>query len=109
MLEDGDMIYIPRKPAAVAVIGEVNQNANILYQQDLSLQNYIDRSGGFTRNSDPKNVFLVKTDGTATRNTNKIDAGDTIFVPFLAKERVGKVVRDIVQMIYQVSLSIAAF
>jgi len=51
----------------------------------------------------------VRADGSATRNLKHIQPGDTIVVPFEAKERLGKIIKDIVQMIYQVSLSVTSF
>lgn len=106
-VEDGDILYIPKKPVSVAVLGEVSQTTNIIYEEKLTLKDYIARAGDFTRDADRRNIFIVRADGTATRKLDKILPGDTIVVPFLAKERLGKVVRDIVQMIYQISLSIS--
>ncbi|HOJ39303.1 MAG TPA: hypothetical protein PK644_02410, partial [bacterium] len=63
----------------------------------------------YTRDADRGNIFIVRADGTATRKLDRILPGDTIIVPFQARERLGKVVRDIVQMIYQISLSISTF
>jgi len=108
-LEDGDMLYIPKKPVSVAVMGEVSQTTNIIYEEKMTLKDYIARAGDFTRDADQRNIFIVRADGTATRKLDRILPGDTIIVPFQARERLGKVVRDIVQMIYQISLSISTF
>ncbi|HOL66685.1 MAG TPA: SLBB domain-containing protein [bacterium] len=108
-LEDGDMLYIPKKPVSVAVIGEVSQTTNIIYEEKMTLNDYIARAGDYTRDADRGNIFIVRADGTATRKLDRILPGDTIIVPFQARERLGKVVRDIVQMIYQISLSISTF
>jgi len=107
-LEPGDAIYIPKKPATVNILGEVNHSANIMYRPGAPIEYYIDKSGSFTRNADRKNIFIVKADGTATRNLKQIDCGDVVVVGFLARERSGKIFRDVVQMVYEVSLSIGA-
>jgi len=107
-LESGDNLYIPKKPATVNILGEVNHSANILYHAGSPLEYYIDKAGSYTRNADRKNIFAVKADGTATQNLKRIDTGDVVVVGFLARERSGKIFRDVIQMIYEISLSIAA-
>ncbi|MCM8807102.1 MAG: SLBB domain-containing protein [Candidatus Omnitrophica bacterium] len=105
-LEDGDIIYIPKKPVYVSVFGEVNNPANILYDENLTIKDYISKTGGFTKDADKKNIFIVRVDGTSDRNFEKIEPGDTIVVPFEPKERTPKVVRDIVQMFYQIAVGV---
>jgi polysaccharide biosynthesis/export protein len=108
MLQDRDIIYIPEKPLTVAVTGEVNYPTNIIFDENLKFQDFIQKSGGFTRNADRKHIYIARSDGTATLNTKNIKTGDTIVIPFLVKDRAGKIVKDIVQMFYHVSLGVAA-
>jgi len=109
LLENGDILYIPEKPVSVAIMGEVSQPTNVLFTEQFNFKNYIEKTGDFTKDADRKNVFIVRADGSATRNLKHIQPGDTIVVPFEAKERLGKIIKDIVQMIYQVSLSVTSF
>lgn len=107
-LEDGDAIYIPTKPTIVSVLGEVNHSANILYKSGADAEYYIKKAGSYTKNADMKNIFVVKVDGTANNDLKTIEPGDVIVVGFLAKDRAGKIFKDIVQMIYYVAMAISA-
>lgn len=108
-LENGDSIYIPDKFISVAVLGEVNLPANIIFREDYKFLDYIQESGGFTKNADRKNIFIARVNGTASTDINNIGPGDTIVVPLEIKERRGKIIRDIVQMFYHISLGVAAY
>ncbi|MCM8822824.1 MAG: SLBB domain-containing protein [Candidatus Omnitrophica bacterium] len=105
-LEDGDVINIPTKPTIVSVMGEVNHSANVLYANGADYKYYIEKAGSFTKNADVKNIFVVKANGTATTNLKKIEPGDVIVVGFLAKDRPGKILKDILQMLYYVKMII---
>lgn len=109
LLEDGDRIHIPEKAVSVAITGEVNLPANIMYKPEHMLNDYLERAGGFTRNADRRNIFVARTNGTATADTSNIEPGDTIVVPFEIKERRGSIIKDIVQMFYHISLGITAY
>ncbi|MCX7705195.1 MAG: SLBB domain-containing protein [bacterium] len=106
VLEDGDRIHIPVKPDIVSVAGEVNHPANVLYKEGADIRYYIEKAGSFTRNADVKNIFIIKANGTATNDLKKIDPGDFIVVGFLAKDRPGKILKDILQMLYYVKMII---
>ncbi|MFA5645927.1 MAG: SLBB domain-containing protein [Candidatus Ratteibacteria bacterium] len=109
LLEDGDTIYIPKQPVTVSIMGEVNHPANIVHSKGAGIDYYVKKAGSYTRNVDKKNIFIVKADGTASIHTSSVDPGDVIIVGFLAKERPGRIFRDVVQMLYQISLAITAF
>lgn len=106
IVEDGDIIHIPVKPTIVSVVGEVNHSANILYNPGATGEYYIEKAGSFTKNADIKNIFVVKVDGTANSDLKKIEPGDVIVVGFLAKDRPGKILKDIIQMLYYVKMII---
>ena len=108
-LENGDVVFVPKNPVSVAIVGEVNHPTNIFYQKNFKFKDYISDAGSLTKDAAKRDIFIVKDNGTASRNLTNIAVGDTIVVPFEAKERVGKIIRDVVQMIYQVSLSISTF
>ncbi|MCM8830452.1 MAG: SLBB domain-containing protein, partial [Candidatus Omnitrophica bacterium] len=51
-LEDGDVIYVPVRPISVAVTGEVNLPTNIVFNKRYTLNNYVQKAGGYTKNAD---------------------------------------------------------
>ncbi|MCM8762281.1 MAG: SLBB domain-containing protein [Candidatus Omnitrophica bacterium] len=108
-LEDGDVIYVPVSPISVAVTGEVNLPTNIVFNKRYTLTNYIQKAGGYTKNADRKSIFIAKANGTASYDTSTIEPGDTIVVPFEVKERKRTVLKDIIQMLYQLSLGLSVY
>ncbi len=109
ILKDGDTLYIPKPPAAVSILGEVNNPGAICYQGRKGLNYYLEKAGGFSKDADKKYLYVIRPDGTATAKSLLIGRGDTIIVPQRVKTRTGKVVKDIIQMIYQVSVGISSF
>ncbi|MCM8818552.1 MAG: SLBB domain-containing protein [Candidatus Omnitrophica bacterium] len=105
-LENGDIIYIPKKPAYISIIGEVNNPTNILYENGLNINDYISKAGGFAKDADRKNIFIVRVDGSSDKNIKELEPGDTIIVPFEPKEKTAKVIKDIVQIFYQIAVGI---
>jgi polysaccharide export outer membrane protein len=71
-LENGDIIYVPKKPIYVSIIGEVNNPKNVFYEESLSFNDYIQKVGGFTKDADRKGVFIVRVDGSSDKNLEKI-------------------------------------
>ncbi|MCM8785555.1 MAG: SLBB domain-containing protein [Candidatus Omnitrophica bacterium] len=105
-LENGDIIYIPKKPVYVSVIGEVNNPANVLYDSNLTLNDYIQKTGGFTKDADRKNIFIVRVDGSSDKNLERIESGDTIIIPFEPKGEKLRFIKDIIQIFYQLAVGI---
>ncbi|MCM8805070.1 MAG: SLBB domain-containing protein [Candidatus Omnitrophica bacterium] len=106
ILENNDIIYIPKKPVYISIIGEVNNPTNIFYQENLTLNDYIDKVGGFTKDADRKNIYIIRVDGSSDKNLEKIEPGDTIIVPFEPKGEKMRLVKDIMQIFYQMAVGV---
>src|SRR6185437_6192242 len=52
MLRDGDELIVPRMRQDVMVLGEVNDATSHLYHPGMTREDYIDQSGGVTRQAD---------------------------------------------------------
>jgi protein involved in polysaccharide export with SLBB domain len=65
LLEPGDSITIPKRPSTINVLGEVMQPGSFLLDNSLSVDDYIERAGGFTEFADRSRVIVVLPDGTA--------------------------------------------
>ena len=115
VLEDGDSLHIPERSAQIQVLGAVyNQNA-FVYTKKGSVDRYINLAGGFTKDADKKEVYILKVDGTAIsdRGTSGfkrlvLDPGDTIVVP----EKLDKIAwmryfKDVTQILYQLAITAA--
>jgi protein involved in polysaccharide export with SLBB domain len=87
LLEDGDKLYIPRRPSHVTISGSVQNPVTTAYQTNKTLENYIAEAGGFKRIADKKNVFIMLPGGRNTtlsslqKEGSFIPAGSVIVVP----------------------------
>jgi polysaccharide export outer membrane protein len=116
---DGDKLVVPKLSNTVSVVGEVKRAGTHTFQSELSLDDYVDLSAGFTRRADDGAVYIVKANGSVVtleqnlwrfRGANRsLDPGDTIVVPIDTqyKESLASW-REITQIVYQSMVSIAA-
>jgi polysaccharide export outer membrane protein len=117
-LIDGDKLYIPRISSSVSVIGEVFVPTTHLLQENITLNEYIERSGGLTERADNNKVYIVKANGSVLipehnfwfkNETIVFEPGDTIVVPreVLNYERLG-LWQTVTQIIYQSAVALLA-
>ena len=100
-LRDGDALYVPMKRDEIIVMGEVSRASSFLFQEDLTISDYLAQSGGLSKLADEDSIFVVHADGSIEKyNTGffgvsdaniKIKPGDTIVVP-MDVERVNPLV-----------------
>ncbi len=87
-LLDGDRIFIPKRPNAISVFGEVLNPIAFEYNKRMTVASAINSSGGFQDYADKRKVYVIRANGTIervkrnifTRNVN-LEPGDTIIVP----------------------------
>lgn len=90
-LQDGDSIYIPRKPGTVDVLGSVFQSNTFIHKPRRSVKDYVLLAGGETASADASEMYIIRADGTAKgrRGTGwfrglggvMVNPGDAIVVP----------------------------
>ncbi len=83
ILMDGDVIDIPQRVETVSVVGAVTRPTTIHIKSKTQLQYYIDKSGGFTTDADPKRVTVMRVDGSITpaHKVKYLEEGDIVYVP----------------------------
>lgn len=84
LLQDGDVVRIPRFVPSVRVTGAVVVPANIPYDAALTVGGYIDLAGGFNTRAKRKDIIIVEGNtGNAIDATSEslVRPGDAIFVP----------------------------
>ena len=117
ILRDGDELFIPSQMQEVSVIGQVYHSTSHLHKDGLSVENYVDLSGGMTNKADEDNVYVIRSNGAVQAAKNGWDEdellihpGDTIIVP-LDADRISnlKLWTSISQIVYQLGLSAAAW
>ena len=89
LVEEGDVLYVPQRPATVTVLGEVMNSTSFPSQANMTIEEYINRAGGYGRYADESLTFVVLPDGTARQaekswfafGSQAIPPGSTIVVP----------------------------
>jgi len=118
-MEEGDVLVIPERPSSVQVFGSVYNQGSYLYSDEMTLSDYLQRSGGIGQDADKGEMYVLKVDGTAmsrrmtdsflfSRNFMKLhlDPGDTIVVPEdLDKIAWLREIKDIVQILFQLAVT----
>jgi polysaccharide export outer membrane protein len=133
LLEDGDRIYIPKKPGSVLVFGEVYNPTAYVYRPGMTVRDYIALAGGLTKDASEEEIFVIRADGSVVSNSsseglkfdwdsenNKIildsgdildytlQPGDAIIVPTKIKVPImwRPLIKDVMQIIYQGAITV---
>jgi protein involved in polysaccharide export with SLBB domain len=131
VLEDGDILYVPKSPNTVNVLGAVyNPNALLFEEQRPEVSYYLKKTGGPTDNAEADKMYIVRADGTVVAkaetgwfNTGwsdeekrwefgssfadtRIYPGDTVLVPQkVVKPNFMRDVKDITTILFQIAVS----
>ncbi|KAF0286411.1 hypothetical protein BA899_09665 [Spiribacter sp. SSL99] len=117
LLRDGDVLSVPEKSQAVTIMGEVQFATSHRYDASLSIDDYINRSGGLTQQADSGRIYVIQADGAVTvpkrsrwfSGGDPVAPGDTIVVPLSLTRLSGlELAKDVTQIIYELSLGAAA-
>lgn len=90
-LQDGDSIYVPRRPGTVDVLGAVFQQNAFVYRPQRTVSDYVQQAGGVTITANKSEMYLIRADGAAQSGQSTgwfsgiggavLNPGDTIVVP----------------------------
>lgn len=112
LLENGDVLRIPRQDALVLVSGEVLFPNAVAWQSQLGLDEYIRRAGGYTQNADNTRVVIARRDGSFEQAetdrfvlTASVKPGDQVLVLPKVDEKNRQFWKDMTQIIYQIAVS----
>lgn len=133
-LEDGDKLVVPQTPGVVCVVGEVFNPTSLLYERGETVNYYLARVGGMTKDADKKQVSVVEADGSvismaqgnrgrrvswdAQYNqwsfggfmSHRLGPGDTIIVPRkIDKTQWLRNTKDITQIVFQIAVTAGVF
>jgi len=122
VLQDGDVLSVPKYTNAVTVVGEVRRSGSFVRQDSYKIDDYIELAAGMTARGDNKKIYIIRANGTVEKGeTNKsllsfnyqedgILAGDTIVVPIKSSYQTPlNLYRTVSQVVFQSIASIAAF
>ncbi|RZA00283.1 MAG: capsule biosynthesis protein [Sphingobacteriaceae bacterium] len=95
ILEDDDIIRVPKQQQVVRVNGEVLYPSSVVYGKGESMRGYVLSAGGYSPNADKRHAYVVYPNGTVKgtkkflffNNHPKVKAGSEINVPKKPYER----------------------
>jgi protein involved in polysaccharide export with SLBB domain len=120
LVKDGDKLMVPQRTQEITVIGEVqNGTTSHVYEPGLTRDDYIARSGSFTKQADKGHVYVVRANGEVVSGKGSVwfkrsggdqmQPGDTIVVPIDAGKMAPLVKwASVSQIIYQLALAAAS-
>ena len=122
VLQDGDVLSVPKYTNAVTVVGEVRRSGSFVRQDSFAINDYIQLAAGMTARGDKKEVYVIRANGSVEKgiekksfltfknNKDQILAGDTIVVPIKSSYQTPlNLYSTVSQVIFQSIASIAAF
>jgi len=119
VLQDGDILYVPSKRDSISIIGEVNYSTSHLYQAGVSVDDYLNLSGGLKERAAEDRIYIIKANGSvkipntggwfAASNSEQLEPGDTIVVP-MDPGHMDKLTlwSTATQILYQLGVAVAA-
>jgi len=89
MLESGDKLYVPAFQNVISVAGQVQMPTSHVFDPALSVQDYLQRSGGTKKQADTDRIYVIKANGSVLLQESgwfagrgsKLEPGDTIIAP----------------------------
>ena len=109
---------VPKQSQPVTVICEVQHATSHVFDSTLSVNDYIERSGGENLKADKKRISVARANGSVflpsesywfKRGDSRVQAGDTVVVP-LDAERMKKLTLcgSVSEIVYRMALGAAA-
>ena len=117
LLENGDIIRVPKLDGLVLVSGEVIFPNAIAYETSIALQDYIKRAGGYSQSADTSRIIVAHRDGSYEEsgggsgwfgiggNQVTVKPGDEILVLPKVQTKSIEVTRGISQILYQFAIA----
>jgi protein involved in polysaccharide export with SLBB domain len=110
LLENGDTLRVPVKDGLVLVGGEVLFPNTIAFDSRLSVDDYINRAGGYTQNADASRVIIAHRDGSFNEGNEgffskpRVRAGDHILVLPKIDVKSRQIAKEMTQILFQMAL-----
>jgi protein involved in polysaccharide export with SLBB domain len=107
-LEEGDVVVVPRETDVVMVHGEVNFARAVVHRPGASVEDYIAQAGGFSERADEDRLVLRRANGEIeVSGTRAVQPGDEIHVLPEIDVKSLQIVKDMLQVVYQIAISAA--
>ncbi|KXS55210.1 MAG: polysaccharide export protein [Marinobacter sp. T13-3] len=105
-LQDGDVITLPEYSDSVLISGEVLVPQAVVYKEGMSVEDYIETSGGFSQHADEDRILVVRMNGEVRRAENVSPRpGDEILVLPKVPTKNIQLATSISQILYQIAVA----
>ncbi|PIE46904.1 MAG: polysialic acid transporter [Gammaproteobacteria bacterium] len=107
ILQQGDIIEIPEKTSVITVNGQVRAQGALTFNPDLTVGDYVAKSGGFNDNADQEEILVVHQNGESqvVNTAYRIQQGDEIMVLPKIKTKNVEIARGLSQIFYQIAIA----
>jgi protein involved in polysaccharide export with SLBB domain len=106
LLEDGDTINVPRRDGLILVSGEVTLPNAIAYSENLDVEDYINRAGGYTQGAGNSRIVIAHQDGSFEDGlSSSLRAGDEVLVLPAIQTKDRLMWKNATEAIYQIAIS----
>jgi protein involved in polysaccharide export with SLBB domain len=118
-VEGGDTLVVLTRRNSVSVLGEVMSPTTHVFNDYLSKNDYVARSGGMTKQADDERIYIIRPNGAVApkgesgwlfgEDSEELTPGDTIVVPLDTEYMAALPMwTSITQIIYQSAVALAA-
>jgi protein involved in polysaccharide export with SLBB domain len=80
-VQDGDELYIPKRPNSISVVGEVLYSSTLGFDPSISVDGYINLSGGLKDSADAEKIFVILPDGRSSLVKRSLFSSNNILIP----------------------------
>ncbi len=80
-VQDGDELYIPKRPNSISVVGEVLYSSTLGFDPGLEVSDYIDLSGGLKDSADSEKIFVILPNGRSSLVKRSLFSSTNILIP----------------------------
>lgn len=106
LLEEGDVVTIPQVSQTILVSGEVLLPQALMFDERLSVEDYVTQSGGYNEQANPEKVMIVRQNGQVFLDKNvDLMPGDQVMVLPKVSSKNLQVAKSIVDVIYKVAIA----
>ena len=115
-LQDGDVLFVPKKPGFVAVVGSVYSPNSFVYETNMDIGDYLQLSGGPTKDADTDHIYVQKANGEVVSAQQKgmfssfydqeLMPGDTVVVlENLDRIPTLRLFKDLTEIVFRIATS----
>ena len=107
ILQQGDIIEVPEQNSVVTVNGEVRFQNALTYNPNMTVGQYVAKSGGFNTNANKKEIIVIRPNGEniIVNSDYRVQQGDQVMVLPEVRTKKVEITRSISQILYQIAIA----